>query len=225
MIQANNRSYRGRWNKLLLTLFVPLALVSCSDNDSEQQNLDQLDEQLTQTDGDPAVEGSMDEQILIDPELAGGSGDYKSGDGSAVDLSGTKLMSAGKPVSMSEEELDIDCEGDGKCNEALEQDLAWAGRMPKAFTVFPNARLQGAAGIDNGDCNIRGARFVTANDLSEVVDYYYTRAKKAGYTAEYIQQGNVRALGGTRKKDDTAYLITFTKANDGTTVDIVASKS
>lgn len=223
MNQAMTYSLAKRCSMMMLALFAPLALMSCGDGDKDNQDLDQLDEQLTQDSGDPAVEGDLDEQILIDPQLAGNAGG--TGDGTAADLSGMNLMSAGKAVAMSKDELDIDCEDAGKCDEDLDQDMAWAKKMPRAFPVFPNARLEGAAGIDNGDCNIRAARFVTANGLSEVVDYYYTRAKKAGYSAEYIVQDNVYMLGGTRKQDDTAYVITFTKTADGTKVDIVASES
>lgn len=220
MMHPLKNSLAERGGALILACLAPLALAGCGDDEASQADLEQLDAQLTQ--GDPAVEGDLDEQILVDPELAGAS--LAEGDGSAADLSSMKLMSAGKAKPMSDEELDVDCDKEGECGE-LTQDISWAAKMPKAFPVFPNAKVEGAAGIDDGECNVRGTRFVTENAMQEIADYYFTRAKKAGYSAEYIVNDGKYALGGTREADDAAYYITLSARNGGgTIVEIVASQ-
>ena len=60
--------------------------------------------------------------------------------------------------------------------------------------------------------------------MQHVVDYYYTRATKSGFSAEYVLRDGQYALGGTRAVDEGAFYITFTPRKDGgTDVDIVAN--
>ena len=60
--------------------------------------------------------------------------------------------------------------------------------------------------------------------MKNVVDYYYTQAKRGGYSAEYLLRGGEHVLGGTRDSDDGAFVVTLnTRKGGGTAVDIVAS--
>jgi hypothetical protein len=81
-----------------------------------------------------------------------------------------------------------------------------------------------AAGVDAGPCGLRAASFVSAVPMQGVIDFYYTRAKHAGYDAEHQILNGEHVLGGTHPQDGAAYVITFGDAPDGgTAVDIVAS--
>ena len=72
--------------------------------------------------------------------------------------------------------------------------------------------------------DIRVATFTTSANMQNVVDYYYTRARKSGFSAEYQIRAGEHALGGTRDNDGGAYFITFNAApGGGTSVDIVAN--
>lgn len=114
--------------------------------------------------------------------------------------------------------------GNGGCNANITYGASWAQRLPTAFGLFPRARLVEAGGLESARCNVRAASFTTASPMKEVVDYYYARAKSAGYSAEYTTQKGEHVLGGTRANDDGAYFITFNRhAGGGTAVDIIAN--
>jgi len=112
----------------------------------------------------------------------------------------------------------------GACTGELSYSMSWANRMPKSFSVYPKARLKEAAGIDGGSCNMRVVNFVTQTKLKDVVDFYYTSARRSGYDAEYLLREGQYVLGGTRASDDSAYVV-FLKPlkSGGTEVDIVAN--
>lgn len=245
-----------------LALAFTLGLSACSDSNGNERELSELDEQLTQKQGDPAVEGALEEQILIDPKLAGSANGnavrapgapatgavptntaYEGGTVTPQDLDGLKLLSAGAPKTVSDEDLCTDCQaekqgmtlgakaeaqsaqrGKGTCDAKLNYAMDWANRMPVEFPVYPKGRVIEAAGVDGGICDIRVVSFASANGMQSIVDYYYTRAVKSGFTAEYVIRDGQHALGGTRDVDDGAFYITFTPRKDGgTDVDIVAN--
>ncbi|WP_373486442.1 hypothetical protein [Blastomonas sp.] len=143
------------------------------------------------------------------------------------------LMKAPEPKTVAAEECK-DCnqgstlgakaaQQTGACTGKLEYAMGWANRMPADFAVYPRANVKEAAGVDQGQCNIRVVNFTTPAKLKDVVDFYYTKARRSGYSAEYQLRGSDHVLGGI-KADDSAYVL-FLKpmANGGTEVDIVAN--
>ena len=163
------------------------------------------------------------------------------GDASIEALDSAKLMRAPKPVVVGVE----DCKGCGKqravtlgalaadqgvtrgkgtCDAKLQYGAGWAMRMPPEFPVYPRGRVKEAGGVDGGICDIRVATFTTSAAMQDVIDYYYTRARKSGYSAEHQLRAGEHVLGGTRDNDSGAYFITFNRApGGGTSVDIVAN--
>jgi hypothetical protein len=169
-------------------------------------------------------------------------GSVPPGTGPDAAVNGKGLLSAPKPRVLSEDEECTTCGGNGgmtlgakaesqhaqrgkgTCDQRLDYSMAWANRMPAEFPVYPRASVEEAAGVEGGQCDIRVASFVTPVKLKDVVDYYYTRAKRSGYTADYVLRKGEHTLGGTRDNDDGAYVITFAqRAQGGTAVDIVAN--
>ena len=114
--------------------------------------------------------------------------------------------------------------GKGTCDAKLTYDMGWANRMPPEFAVYPRANVKEAAGVDGGLCDIRVVNFTTREGMKDVVDYYYTKAKRSGYSAEYQLRDGEHVLGGARDADDGAYVIFMRKLSNGyTEVDIVAN--
>ena len=163
------------------------------------------------------------------------------GDASIEVLDGAKLMRAPKPTTVANEDC-TNCgsqrattlgslaadqgvtRGKGTCEAKLQYGAGWATRMPAEFPVYPRGRVKEAGGVDGGICDIRVATFTTSANMQNVVDYYYTRARKSGFSAEYQLREGEHALGGTRDNDGGAYFITFNAApGGGTSVDIVAN--
>ncbi len=111
-----------------------------------------------------------------------------------------------------------------KCDRPITYDMAWSQRLPADLPVYPRSHLKEAAGVDGSSCNIRVVNFTTRVGLKDVVDYYYTRARRAQYDAEYVLRGEDYVLGGTRASDDAAYVLFLKPTSDGgTEVDIVTS--
>lgn len=114
----------------------------------------------------------------------------------------------------------------GGCSAKVEYGMQWANQLPAPFGLYPGAALLEAAGADGPSCAMRAASFVAGAPMPDVIDFYYTQAKRAGYDAEHQMMDDQHVLGGVRGRDDGAYFITFAKGpNGGTTVDIVANKS
>lgn len=163
------------------------------------------------------------------------------GDASIEALDGAKLMRAPKATVVTAEEC-TNCgdrrastlgglaadqgvtRGKGTCDAKLQYGASWANRMPAEFPVYPQGRVKEAGGVDGGICDIRVVSFATSAAMQNVIDYYYTRARKSGYNAEHQIRAGEHVLGGTRDNDGGAYFITFNaKAGGGTVVDIVAN--
>lgn len=166
---------------------------------------------------------------------------YNGATASAEELNGAKLMRAPKPRVVGTEDCN-DCaanrgetlearaaaqgvkRGKGTCEAKLQYGAAWANRMPTEFPVYPKGRVKEAAGVEGGICDIRVVSFTTAAARQSVVDYYYTRAKRSGFSADYEIRDGEHMLGGVRDNDGGAYVITLTALkNGGTAVDIVAN--
>ena len=224
---------------------LPLSLAACGSNEASDEELAKLDDNLT---SDPAMNDALEDAILVDPDLtdqanrnairgANGAADGSVPPGTGADGSsaakaalGGKILSAPKPRQMTSDdegltlgdkaELQAARSSKPVCNEELRYDMNYANRMPPEFAVYPKANVQEAA----GRCDLRVVSFATATPIKNIIDYYYTRAKRSGYDAEYLMRGSEHVLGGTRDSDDGAYVITLNKrSGGGTVVDIVAS--
>lgn len=166
---------------------------------------------------------------------------YEGSTASAEELNGAKLMRAPKPKVVGTEDCN-DCaanrgetlearaaaqgvkRGKGTCEAKLQYGAAWANRMPTEFPVYPKGRVKEAAGVEGGICDIRVVSFTTTAARQSVVDYYYTRAKRSGFSADYEIRDGEHMLGGVRDNDGGAYVITLTALKSGgTAVDIVAN--
>mgnify|MGYP005990101161 CR=1 FL=1 len=111
----------------------------------------------------------------------------------------------------------------GKCNADISYGGEWAARMPKTFPIFPRATLREAAGVSTDVCNVRVVNFRTGASLKAVLDYYYTRARRAGYDGEHTVKGAEHYLGGTRASDGAAYVVIVNETGGLRDVDIIAS--
>jgi hypothetical protein len=94
--------------------------------------------------------------------------------------------------------------------------------MPAAFPVYPRAATQEAAGSDEGRCRLRVVDFVTPVPLGDVMDFYFTRALAAGFSAERTLQDGDDVLAG--RKGAAAYAVYARRLPSGNTqVDLVTS--
>ncbi len=110
------------------------------------------------------------------------------------------------------------------CVRGLQYSTAWVQRLPADIPLYPDARVDEAAGATDGGCALRVVSFSTGASIQRVVDWYYGRVTSAGYSAEHQADGGQHVLGGTRTKDGGAYVIYLEKRGDGRTeVDLIAN--
>jgi hypothetical protein len=110
------------------------------------------------------------------------------------------------------------------CAANVQYGAGWAQRLPADLPLYPQARVTEAAGADGGQCHLRVVSFSAAQPLNTMIDWYYTKAVRAGYTAEHQIDGEQHILGGTRDRDGGAYVIYLTARPDGgTDIDLVAN--
>lgn len=237
-----------------------LSLAACGSAESGE-DVAALDEKLAGKGSDPAMNGALEDRILVDPALAESSnsnmvkapdqpldGSIPADTGtegtvaSAEELDGAKLMRAPKPKVVDAADC-RDCanngggqtlealaaeqgvkRGKGTCEAKLQYGAGWAARMPTEFPVYPKGRVKEAAGVEGGICDIRVVSFSTSASMQAVADYYYTRARRSGFTADYEIRDGEHVLGGTRDNDGGAYVVTLNALpGGGTSVDIVAN--
>lgn len=242
----------------LVALTLPLTLGACR-NQSDKAELAPLDEELTKA--DPAVKGSLEDQIMVDPKLAQQSNRHAVTPGNrpvdggvpaianpkaAAEAEALAASSAGKllraPAAQPFEETCETCgkrsvtlgamardqvnggkgaTDGGQCAAKVTYGREWAQRMPAWIPVYPRALVKEAAGVAGGTCNVRVVNFQTHASRQAVLDYYYTLARRAGYTAEHRLKGAEHYLGGTR--GDNAYVVMLRQDGGVVDVDIVAS--
>ncbi|MDB5703776.1 MAG: hypothetical protein JWN66_892 [Sphingomonas bacterium] len=110
------------------------------------------------------------------------------------------------------------------CAGNMRYSARWAQRLPADLPLYPDARVSEAAGTEDGGCALRAVSFASSAPLQTVLDWYYTRATNAGYSAEHQADGSEHVLGGTRDRDDGAFALFLTsRADGGTDVDLVAN--
>jgi hypothetical protein len=95
--------------------------------------------------------------------------------------------------------------GHGDCAALASYTAEWAAKLPANFPIYPMGSVQEVAGTDEGGCSLRVVTFLTAVPLGEVLDYYYTRASKAGFSSNHVMDGDYDLLGGSKGK--ASYLV------------------
>ncbi|WP_375397444.1 hypothetical protein [uncultured Sphingomonas sp.] len=238
---------------------MPLALVACGPRATADNNLDSLDAELTGNGQgntrDPAMTSALQDQIMVDPALAGQSNadavrppqqPYSGAtppdsiaSGSAGAPAGGSVAAKPAPppsgacpqctarrdavtlAALARRQGDRRTSG---CAGSLAYSTAWAQRLPADLPLYPDARVDEAAGSSSGSCALRVVSFSTSAAVGGVIDYYYARLTAAGYSAEHQADGGQHVLGGTRGKDGGAYVIYVSTRGDGRTgVDIIAN--
>lgn len=259
---VHKKSLFRRSTVAILSASILMLSLSACGTDANDGDVAALDEKLAGKGSDPAMNGALEDRILVDPALTDSSNanmvkapdqpldgsvppdtGYEGSTASAAELDNTKLMSAPKPTVVAASDC-RDCKantdsaqtleslaaeqgvkrGKGTCEAKLQYGAGWAARMPTEFPVYPKGRVQEAAGVDGGICDIRVVSFSTSAPMQAVADYYYTRARRSGFTADYETRDGENVLGGTRDNDGGAYVITLNPlSGGGTSVDIVAN--
>ena len=111
---------------------------------------------------------------------------------------------------------------DAACTDRAEYTAQWAARLPAPFPVYPRGAVQEAAGTDAAGCALRVVNFVTPVPLGEVMDFYFTRARSAGFSAQRVLQQGDDVLAGVKGR--ASFVVYARRLPTGNTeVDLVTS--
>ncbi|WP_242119197.1 hypothetical protein [Sphingomonas lacusdianchii] len=228
-----------------LPLAILLLLGGCGGGGAPDNGVDTLDAQLARANAtDPAVTAALQDQIMVDPTLtAQANGDavrppdrpYSAAAPAPTIAAGSaapeeSLRSAPAPGACPSckggrealtlgELASVQRSGNRQCATKVGYSAGWANRLPAAFALHPDARVTEAAGTDADGCRLRVVSFVIAQPVGRMVDWYYTRATKSGYSAEHQADGDQHVLGGTR--GNAAYAVFLSPEGQGTSVDLI----
>lgn len=109
-----------------------------------------------------------------------------------------------------------------QCAANIGYSTRWATRLPADLPLYPDARVTEAAGTEGGACALRVVSFASSAPVQTIIDWYYTRASNAGYSADHEADGDDHVLAGTR--GDAAYaLFVSPREGGGSEVDLVAN--
>lgn len=108
----------------------------------------------------------------------------------------------------------------GPCADRLGHGFAWGATMGDALPVYPRAHLVEGAGIGDGGCGLRVARFLTPVAPQPLMAFYHARARAAGYADAASVAGNAALLEGA--KGNQRFAVLLRNAGHGvTSVDLI----
>lgn len=217
----------------LLPLLAGTALAGCGgDRASPPESPAQLD---------PAIVAALADPIMTDPDLASQNRGnaaialdtfdavplddaspeaIAAAKADAARLAGGMIRTAPDPSARGAEPAPAPSAGQlaaalpalpGECLAGLRYGYGWAAGLPPALPIYPRGHVQEAAG--SSACGLRAVIFSTPVEASAVIDFYYTRAGDAGFTAERRRQGAVDVLSG--RNGSAAFVVRVRPGDDG----------
>lgn len=231
------------------TLALLLLLTACTKSAEQTTDLDALDNELTAASGpnaaDPAIAQALRDPIMSDPGL------QQQANANAVRPPARPDSGAIPPDILHPDPVDpaslshapSPAAGCPQCRAkadsytlgalaaaqparrgcaAITYSAAWANRLPADLPLYPDARVTEAAGIATGPCSVRAVSFASGAAAVKLIDWYFTRARAAGYRPEHRAENGVELLGGTR--GDAAFVVYVTaRPGGGSDVDLVVN--
>jgi hypothetical protein len=183
-------------------------------------------------DADPALTSALNDQILVDPNLANQSNKTAIRPSAQppqapypVPPAEKDDPTAAQPVSYPASAAAAAGSGKGCADPArFHYDNRWASRLSPDFPIYPGAQVVEAAANDTPDCRTRAVTFRTGEGWQRVLDWYHTRAVRGGYSSEHqIRQGD-HVLAGVNGRDGGVFYLIVTPRDDHTQVALIANK-
>ncbi|MFM5929653.1 MAG: hypothetical protein ACKOPQ_01960 [Novosphingobium sp.] len=194
-----------------------MALSACSGGKDESQKP-----------VDPAVSAALAGPLLTEPDLAGLNGAARALSGSGVAsapipanlftpesadaaraeakaLLGGAIQPA--PASTSTEKAASGetalmslraAFGKSPCESGLGWSAIWATRLPDPVIIYPRGHVAEAVGSDSAGCTLRAVTFRSGVALGDLVDFYWTRASRAGFTPLHRADGDAHAISAAK---------------------------
>jgi hypothetical protein len=209
----------------LTALAAMLALAACNRGGGEE-NLAALG-----NDVDPAVTSALNDQILVDSNLAAQSNRNAARPAptpAGAPYPAADAAPAGGPAAPASKGANPAAalgEGGKGCSDPrrFDYNMAWANRLAPNFPVYPGGRVTEAAANNSGGCSTRVVTFATADDWQRVLDWYHTKAVRAGYSSEHQVRDGDHILAGGNERDKGAFYLIVTPRPKGSEVALIAN--
>lgn len=104
------------------------------------------------------------------------------------------------------------------CTASLDYSAIWAARLAAPFEVYPRGHTGQSAGSDAAGCKLRVVGFATPVSRDDVLAFYATRAKSAGYPLARSDEDRDVILSGARGAARYAVAV---RERDGGMTDVV----
>lgn len=215
-----------RLSPLVAALTAAALLAGCSG--SERNEIAEIDNAIIGNDVDPALTSALEDQILVDPELAQQS-NRLSVRPAATPPQAQYPAAGGAGAGGSDNPMGIraaqnDSDPGSACGVPFQYGRAWADRLPAAFPPYPGGRLTDAAGADAGNCRMRVVTFKTNDAATRVLDWYHQKAVAAGFAPEHQRRGADHVLAGAQAGADGAFYLIVTPEGSGADVALIANQ-
>lgn len=237
-------------NKRHVALLGVLILGACGGGDDKSVNLATLDASVMHNTTDPALREAIEAPIATDPDLRreGNRDGLKPADkpldgavpvrlamrdarAMALKLAGGKLLPtpiATKTITTTKDAITLSGIArehgltEGCDDPRLGYDMSWAARLPAALPLYPGVALKDAAGANDPHCAVRGVSFTTNIPAGEVLDFYYSMAKRAGYAIQRAERNGGHSLSGAQAQGSGSFYLRVQQAPyGGTMADLV----
>lgn len=142
--------------------------------------------------------------------------------GSIPDLPVAQTGARGKPLGplASADDLIAALGAPAKCASLLKEDFVYAADLLAVASIMPRGMVLQAGGADNAACRVRIVRYTTAAAPEDVLQYHYTRAKRAGLqVSRHNQPEDIIAAKG--KSGETLVVHLRSAAHGLTGVDLL----
>jgi hypothetical protein len=222
-----------RVSSSLLVAISLFALAGCNGA-NVKKDADKLDAELATkgNDADPALTAALEDQIMVDPSLAGPGNVNSARPADAPLQAPVPPEKADEAVSqrtgttlgqLAANQAHDNKENFSGCGLDVDYSMTWANRLPTDLPLYPQARVAEAAGSDTGKCRLRAVTFSSSAPLRNLVDFYIGAAKRGGYSAEHKMDGSEHVVAGSRGDGSAYYVILAAQSGGGTTADLVAN--
>lgn len=230
-----------------LTVAAAMLLAACGSDEQPDDPLAERDPAVTAALADPLMaDPDLTSQNRGNAALTGGgpaAGEIpppKRGDAeiaaarsAALTLAGGGLAAAPQPITREKlspavaagtaEGLVRSLPWAKDCAGKLSYTAGWAAKLPTVLPIYPRGHVQESAGSDEAGCKLRAVHFQTPVPPGDVIDFYYTMARKAGFTVQSGKAGADRTLTGSK---GAARFVLYVRERAGMTeADLVTSGS
>lgn len=227
----------------LRAFLLPLALAACGGGDGAA-DAPSLDDELAEAGNgqDPLLAAVVQDPIMTDPQLStrsnadavrpppqpyaapvpasdlGPAADANDGDlmkTSAATATCRQCAVARDAITLAALAARQPDPRTRACAASLSYAAGWANRLAGDVPLYGGARVIEAAGSDTAGCRLRAVTFTTAQPVDHMLDWYFTRASKAGFATEHAADGTQHVLTGARARNRGSYVAFVREAPGG----------